>query len=344
MTANMEKRRGQHRLPRPPARRSAHGTARRHFRSPGPIPQWPACGPVRAKKTCSRVAPTLGAALEHRAGPTLQLPHPVPPRPVRATHAGRAGYFPGHNSRATRFAALPKENGCWRRSTARAAASGWSPPPLCPVARARHRLAVCRLCRGVAAVGAPGRPGVLQHGRVVHLGAVKRSLIKSSVGWPRIRIKSIRVENFRTVRSAALELDGLTAIAGAGGAGKSTFRCAFLAFQGEQMPNADFYGRGTAGDVLTASTFTGQSGAAGRTPAGCPSGGPPGPHAAPRAARQGRMPRRPHHLPTPAPRRCARCRRRRPSAQLASRPQRLIVPRAGRQPAHRRWVHRGRCK
>ena len=304
MTANMEKRRGQYRLPRLTARRSARGTTRRHFRGPSPIPQWPARKLARAKKTCSRVAPTLGAALEDRAGLTLQLPHPVPPRPVRATHAGQAGYLPEHNSRATRFAVLPKENGCWRRSTARVAASGWSPHQPCPVARARRRLAVCRLRRGVAAVGVPGRPGVLRHGRVVHPGAVERGLIKSSVGWPRIRIKSIRVENFRTVRSATLDLNGLTAIAGAGGAGKSTFRCAFPAFQGEQMLNADFYGSGTAGDVLIASTFTGQSGAAGKRLSGCPRSGPRG-RAAPRAARPGRMSRRPN--PSRLPRHGAAC-------------------------------------
>ena len=78
-----------------------------------------------------------------------------------------------------------------------------------------------------------------------------------------MRIKSIRVENFRSVRSATLELDGLTALVGANGAGKSTFLRALLAFQGKEKPSAeDFYNRDTAEDIAIAITFTGLPGAA----------------------------------------------------------------------------------
>ena len=78
-----------------------------------------------------------------------------------------------------------------------------------------------------------------------------------------MRIKSIRVENFRSVRSATLELDGLTALVGANGAGKSTFLRALLVFQDKQKVDAeDFYGRDTEKDIEIAVTFTGLPGAA----------------------------------------------------------------------------------
>ena len=78
-----------------------------------------------------------------------------------------------------------------------------------------------------------------------------------------MRIKSIRVENFRSVRSATLELDGLTALVGTNGAGKSTFLRALLVFQDRQKVDAeDFYGRDTARDIEIAVTFTGLPGAA----------------------------------------------------------------------------------
>ena len=80
-----------------------------------------------------------------------------------------------------------------------------------------------------------------------------------------MRIKSIRVENFRSVQSATLELDGLTALVGANGAGKSTFLRALLAFQGKEKPCAeDFYNRDTTRDITIAVTFTGLSSAAGK--------------------------------------------------------------------------------
>ena len=73
-----------------------------------------------------------------------------------------------------------------------------------------------------------------------------------------MRIKSIRVENFRSVRGATLEFDGLTALVGANGAGKSTFLHALLAFYGKQKPSAeDFYNRDTTADIAIAVTFTG---------------------------------------------------------------------------------------
>ena len=78
-----------------------------------------------------------------------------------------------------------------------------------------------------------------------------------------MRIKSIRVENFRSARGATIELDGLTALAGANGAGKSTFLRALLVFQGRQEPDEeDFYNRDTAKSIEIAVTFTGLSGEA----------------------------------------------------------------------------------
>ena len=78
-----------------------------------------------------------------------------------------------------------------------------------------------------------------------------------------MRIKSMRVENFRSVRSATLKLDGLTALVGANGAGKSTFLHALLVFQDKQKVDAeDFYNRDTARDIEIAVTFTGLSEAA----------------------------------------------------------------------------------
>ena len=68
----------------------------------------------------------------------------------------------------------------------------------------------------------------------------------------------MRVENFRSVRGATLEFNGLTALVGANGAGKSTFLHALLAFYGKQKPSAeDFYNRDTSKDIRIAVTFTG---------------------------------------------------------------------------------------
>ena len=78
-----------------------------------------------------------------------------------------------------------------------------------------------------------------------------------------MRIKSMRVENFRSVRSATLKLNGLTALVGTNGAGKSTFLHALLVFQGRQKPDVeDFYNRDTASDIEITVTFTGLSGEA----------------------------------------------------------------------------------
>ena len=78
-----------------------------------------------------------------------------------------------------------------------------------------------------------------------------------------MRIKSMRVENFRSVRNATLKLDDLTALVGANGAGKSTFLHALLVFQDKQKVDAeDFYNRDTARDIEIAVTFTGLSEAA----------------------------------------------------------------------------------
>lgn len=78
-----------------------------------------------------------------------------------------------------------------------------------------------------------------------------------------MRIKSIRVENFRSVRSQTLACDGLTALVGANGAGKSTFLRALMVFQGAQKVDAeDFYDRGTDEEIEIAVTFTDLSGTA----------------------------------------------------------------------------------
>ena len=78
-----------------------------------------------------------------------------------------------------------------------------------------------------------------------------------------MRIKSMRVENFRSVRSATLKLDGLTALVGANGAGKSMLLHVLLVFQGRQKPDVeDFYNRDTARGIEIAVTFTGLSGEA----------------------------------------------------------------------------------
>ena len=71
-----------------------------------------------------------------------------------------------------------------------------------------------------------------------------------------MRIKSIRVENFRSIRRETLACDDLTALVGANGAGKSTFLQALLVFQGRQKVAAeDFYGRNTDENIEIAVTF-----------------------------------------------------------------------------------------
>ena len=78
-----------------------------------------------------------------------------------------------------------------------------------------------------------------------------------------MRIKSMRVENFRSIRGATLEFDDLTALVGANGAGKSAFLRALLVFQGRQEPDEeDFYNRDTSRDIRIAVTFTGLPGGA----------------------------------------------------------------------------------
>ena len=78
-----------------------------------------------------------------------------------------------------------------------------------------------------------------------------------------MRIKSMRVENFRSIRRATLEFDDLTALVGANGAGKSAFLRALLVFQGRQEPDEeDFYNRDTSKDIRIAVTFTGLPGEA----------------------------------------------------------------------------------
>ena len=75
-----------------------------------------------------------------------------------------------------------------------------------------------------------------------------------------MRIKSIRVENFRAVKDETLICNDLTALVGPNGAGKSTFLHALLIFQGRQKPSAeDFYNRDTAENIEITVTFTGLS-------------------------------------------------------------------------------------
>lgn len=81
-----------------------------------------------------------------------------------------------------------------------------------------------------------------------------------------MRIKSIRVENFRSVKSQTLACDDLTALVGANGAGKSTFLRALLVFQGTQKADAeDFYNRDTDTEIEIAVTFTDLPGVASTT-------------------------------------------------------------------------------
>ena len=72
-----------------------------------------------------------------------------------------------------------------------------------------------------------------------------------------MRIKSIRVENFRSVKSQTLACDDLTALVGANGAGKSTFLRALLVFTGTQKADIeDYYNRNTDEKIEIAVTFT----------------------------------------------------------------------------------------
>lgn len=78
-----------------------------------------------------------------------------------------------------------------------------------------------------------------------------------------MKIKTIRVENFRSIKDEALICDDLTALVGPNGAGKSSFLRALLVFQGKQKIAAeDFYNRDTDEDVQIAVTFTDLPGAA----------------------------------------------------------------------------------
>ena len=78
-----------------------------------------------------------------------------------------------------------------------------------------------------------------------------------------MRINTIRVENFRSIRRETLACDDLTALVGANGAGKSAFLRALLVFQDKQKVAAeDFYGRDTGRDIEIAVTFAELSAAA----------------------------------------------------------------------------------
>ena len=75
-----------------------------------------------------------------------------------------------------------------------------------------------------------------------------------------MRIKSIRVENFRAIKGETLECGDLVALVGPNGAGKSTFLHALRAFRGELKLGAeDFYDRDTAENIEITVAFTGLS-------------------------------------------------------------------------------------
>ena len=74
---------------------------------------------------------------------------------------------------------------------------------------------------------------------------------------PTMRIKSIRIESFRSVKSQTLACDSLTALVGPNGAGKSTFLRALLVFQGSlKVGVEDFYDHNTDEEIEIAVTFT----------------------------------------------------------------------------------------
>ena len=72
-----------------------------------------------------------------------------------------------------------------------------------------------------------------------------------------MRLESVRVQNFRSIRDATLRLGGLTALVGANGAGKSAFLKAVDLFQGEwaAVEEEDYHCKTTQDDIVITLSF-----------------------------------------------------------------------------------------
>lgn len=71
-----------------------------------------------------------------------------------------------------------------------------------------------------------------------------------------MRIRKIRVKNFRAVKDCSIDLDFLTALVGPNGSGKSTFLHALLIFRGDRAVTAeDFYNKDVRKPIEIAVTF-----------------------------------------------------------------------------------------
>ena len=73
-----------------------------------------------------------------------------------------------------------------------------------------------------------------------------------------MRVKCIRVKNFRSIRDETLEFNSLTALVGANGSGKSSFLHSLQLFQAKQprITTDDFYKKNTDEDIVFAITFS----------------------------------------------------------------------------------------
>ena len=72
-----------------------------------------------------------------------------------------------------------------------------------------------------------------------------------------MRLESVKVQNFRSIRDATLRLGGLTALVGANGAGKSAFLKAVDLFQGEwaAVEEEDYHCKSTQDDIVITLAF-----------------------------------------------------------------------------------------
>ena len=72
-----------------------------------------------------------------------------------------------------------------------------------------------------------------------------------------MRLESVRVQNFRSIRDATLHLGALTALVGANGAGKSAFLKAVDLFQGERVAveEEDYHCKSTQDDIVITLSF-----------------------------------------------------------------------------------------
>ena len=70
-------------------------------------------------------------------------------------------------------------------------------------------------------------------------------------------IKSLRVENYHSIRNEVLDCDNLTVLVGANGAGKSSFLRAMELFHAEKpdLTEGDYHGKQTENDIKITVTF-----------------------------------------------------------------------------------------